>query len=352
MKSVIAKARSQLCNAVRPIFLFDDDVDGFTSFLLLWRYVKCGKGIVLKTKPVVDEQFLRSVHDYDADLVVVLDKSGISEQFIEKCPVDILWVDHHEPQDVRSPKVTYVNPLNHNLSPYPTCYWTYLIADSPKEDLWIAATGYISDWQIVPEIHPEVIEKLRDLVPADVDKPQELLFDSRIGELIKILIFNLKGKTSDVRKSINTMTRIASPDEILERLTPAGRFIYSRGQTLSASYDKLLADIMSKHKGSDDKILLYTYDDTTTSMTAYLSNEMLYRFPEKVIIVARRRGDEYKCSLRCSPPLNIRDIIAYVVTQIEGYGGGHEQAVGGCIKAHDFEKFVELIREEVQKKAL
>jgi hypothetical protein len=51
----------------RPIFLFHDDADGLCSFLLLYRYKKEGKGIVVKSRPSVDSKFSKPVLEYDPD---------------------------------------------------------------------------------------------------------------------------------------------------------------------------------------------------------------------------------------------------------------------------------------------
>ena len=340
----IAKARSLLTSALRPLFIFDDDVDGLCSFLQLWRMCRCGKGMPLKSRPVINEQFLRHVKNYDADLVVVLDIPNITQEFIDNCPVPVLWVDHHEVGETDT--TLYLNPLKEGKESYPTSYWSYLIADSPRNDLWIAAAGYISDWQIVPDIHAEVEEAYASLVPPG-KKAQELLFDSEMGELIKILMFNLKGGSSDVRKSINTLTRIDNPFEILKKKSPAGRFIARRAVEHEKAYNELLDAIRAKEYPG--KMLVFVYEDTTTSMTSFLSNEILYHYPDKVTIIARHKGDEYKCSLRASPPLDLHGIVSAALSQVEGYGGGHMQACGACIKEHDFQKFVELIREQVEK---
>ncbi|MFW5746470.1 MAG: DHH family phosphoesterase [Nanoarchaeota archaeon] len=347
MQARIASARSILENAVRPLFLFDDDADGLCSFLILYKLVNSGRGMAVKARPTVEPMFLRKVTEYDPDLVVVLDKSGISEEFIDRCNVPILWVDHHEPQDyIPKEKITFVNPLEHGLEPYPTCYWAYQIAGAPDESLWLVATGCVGDWQIIPDVHERCIESFPSFCPEGKGGAPDYLFDAPIGTLVKIFMLNLKGKSSDVYKSIKTLTRIKGPDEILQQQTPAGRFIYSRYSKLIGEYNQLLERVSDAATG--DRLLLFIYNDVSTSMTSFLSNEVLYRFPRKVTLIARKSNGEYKCSLRCSPPMSLKDIMASIIPSVDGYGGGHDQAVGACIQEHDFEKFVELLREEIK----
>ena len=41
------------------------------------------------------------------------------------------------------------------------------------------------------------------------------------------------------------------------------------------------------------------------------------------------------------------EVLEQVLPSVDGYGGGHEQAVGACIKEDDFEKFLGLLKEAV-----
>jgi len=96
----------------------------------------------------------------------------------------------------------------------------------------------------------------------------------------------------------------------------------------------------------DNKMLLFTYSNTM-SFTGDLSNELLYRFPKKLIIVAREKSGEMKCSLRSSGHVSVSNILKKALVGIDGYGGGHEHACGACIKKEDFTRFVENIRKEL-----
>jgi single-stranded DNA-specific DHH superfamily exonuclease len=69
----IERIKDELQNCKRPIFLFHDDADGLCSFLLLYRFIKEGKGVIVKSRPSVDEKFVKNVTDYEADKVFILD---------------------------------------------------------------------------------------------------------------------------------------------------------------------------------------------------------------------------------------------------------------------------------------
>ena len=103
---------------------------------------------------------------------------------------------------------------------------------------------------------------------------------------------------------------------------------------------------MKKLEKSDEKMFVYTYKDDKTSFTSELSNEAIYRHPDKIVLIGREKNEEMKCSLRSAktilPPLVEKALIG-----LDGYGGGHEMACGLNIKTKDFDEFVKRLREMV-----
>ncbi len=94
------KIKEFLDRSVNPLFFFDNDVDGLTSFLLLRRYAGKGKGVAIKSYPELSESYSRKLHEFNPDVVFVLDKNSIAREFIQtaeelNCP--IVWIDHHPP---------------------------------------------------------------------------------------------------------------------------------------------------------------------------------------------------------------------------------------------------------------
>jgi single-stranded DNA-specific DHH superfamily exonuclease len=334
----INEIREELRHCKRPIFFFHDDPDGLCSFLLFYRHLKEGKGVVIKTHPRISEMFIRKVNEYGADKVFVLDIAMVDQDFIDNVKLPVVWVDHHDPLERNN--VKYFNPRIHgeNEPPSSICYKVV------NQDLWIAMVGCIGDW-FIPEFKDEFCKKYPDLMDASIDKPEEALFNTKLGKLVKMLSFNLKGKTQEVIKSAKVLTRIESPYEILDRTSPKGNFIYKKYQKIKESYDELLENAV-KNK-TEDKILLFTYTHDKISLTKELSNELLYKFPEKIIIVAREKSGEMKCSIRTSGEKSLSDALAKALVGIDGYGGGHENACGAVIKNEDFEKFVDNLREEL-----
>jgi single-stranded DNA-specific DHH superfamily exonuclease len=337
----IEEIRDSLLNCKRPIYFFHDDPDGLCSFLLFYRKLGEGKGIVIKTKPRINEMFARNVSEYEADKVFILDIAIVEQEFVDRVKVPVVWIDHHDPLDIKGLK--YFNPrLNgENIPPSRICY------EVVKQDLWIAMAGCIGDWYM-PDIKDEFCDKYPDLLDKSVEKPEEALFNSKLGKLIKILSFNLKGKTQDVMKSAKVLTRIESPYEILEQKTPKGKFIYQRYEKIKKFYDDLLGDAL-KCKAAGD-LFIFTYTHDKFSLTKELSNELLYRFPKKIILIGREKSGEMKCSLRSGGDVIIPPMLVNALKGVEGYGGGHEHACGAVVKVEDFSQFVKNLEKEISAK--
>ncbi len=329
--------KDELDNCQKPLFLFDDDPDGLASFLLLYRYKKEGKGIIVKSAPKISIKFLDKVKEYCPDKIFVLDVPVMDQEFVDSVNIPVVWIDHHNPWPIEN--VKYFNPRINGDS-VPTSMICYNVV---KQDLWIAMIGIVGDWHLGHA--DEFRKKYLKLLPKNINKPEDALFKTQLGHLIRICAFNLKGKTQDVLKSVKILTRIKDPSEILEQKTSQGRFIYKRFEKMNRDYEPLLKKSMSvgKKKG---KLLLFNYKEKT-SFTKELSNELLFNFPKKIIIVCREKSGEMKCSLRSTKVL-LPEIVENALKGVNGYGGGHEHACGSCVKVEDFRQFVNNIKEQIK----
>ncbi|MBR9675867.1 hypothetical protein GOV05_02555 [Candidatus Woesearchaeota archaeon] len=340
-KEDIEKIKRFLDESNRPIFFFDDDADGLSSFLLLYRGKKAGKGVVVKSTPSLGPEYAKRVEDYGADVVFVLDKPKISAEFLEQVSIPIVWLDHHEPQENKTSNLHYFNPrINDDSDNTPTSHWAYKVASNP-EDLWIAMTGIVGDWHL-PSYADEFIKKYPDLLSASNDTPPKALFDSGLGRLCMLFNFLLKGRTSDTKKFIKILTRINGPYEILNSTTPAGKLLYKYYADLKKKYDEIMRTV---EKGSDG-VLEFFYKDQSLSFTADLSNELLHRNPDKLIIIGREKGDEMKMSLR-SAKHDLPKLVSVAVNGLEGYGGGHRGACGAVVKLDDLEVFLSRLKDQL-----
>lgn len=338
----IKEIREELKYCKRPMFFFHDDPDGLCSFLLLYRYVKEGKGIIIKSSPKVDSKFLAKVEEYQPDKIFILDIAMVNQDFLDAVKVPVIWIDHHDPMD--RDKVKYYNPrLENSKDNTPVSYYCYQTTQK-EDDLWIAICGIVGDWFMLP-LSKEFSRRYPHLLPAKITKPDKVLFSTKLGELIKILSFILKGNTSEVMKCIKIMTRIEDPREIMEQTTPRGNYIYKRAMGVKKEYDIMFKEAM---KAKKENIIKYVYEGGTYSFTKELSNELLFQNPNKVILVCRKKSGEMKCSLRSGPSVILPPILEKALKDIDGYGGGHEHACGTCVKEEDFQQFLDNLKREIK----
>ena len=333
----LKQIKAYLENSVNPLIFFDDDTDGLASFLLIRKYLDRGKGIPVRHN-VLDGSYLKAVKYYNPDLILILDKHGITEQFIDDAKVPILWIDHHPLEDIKG--VKHFNPRYLNEKDNrPTSYWCYEIV---KENLWIAMVGIVADWHL--NHYNEFCKKYNDLANSNLKEAPDVLFNTKLGLLAKLFTFVLTGKNDDSKKCINILTRINDPYEILDRTTPRGKFIYKRFDKINKDYERLLSDAI-KNKVVYKKILLYTYTTKDTSYTGILANELMYKFPDKVVVIAREKDNKMKISLRSNHKSNIilPNLIDKALLGLKGYGGGHDHACGGEVESYDFKEFIDRL---------
>ena len=218
----ITRLRQELETAINPFFIYDDDADGLSSFLLLYRKYKKGRGFMLKSSSVVDSSIVQRVIEASPDKIFILDIPLLEQEFVDKVKLPIFWIDHHPPQDIKN--VNYYNPrLKDELAYIPTNRMVYQVVDN-IDDLWITTAGCLGDWHM-PDFIPQFIEKYPNLLPKETDLA-DAIYNQPVGQLVKMLFFLLKGKHSEILKSIKVLTRISSVDEILKQETAQGKFIW------------------------------------------------------------------------------------------------------------------------------
>ncbi len=329
--------RSEL-NCKNPLFLMHDDPDGLSSFLLLYQSVRKGSWGLVKTTPLVDKSYLSLVKEHAPDKIFIVDIAVVEQEFIDQAGVPVIWIDHHTP--LKRENVKYFNPRIHRKDAYYPA--THVCYHSTRHDMWIAMVGCVGDW-FLPEFAREFSRQYPDLLDEGVNNPDDAMFRSRIGELVRIFSFVLKGKTSDAMKSVQAMTRIKNPYEILKQTTPEGKYLYSRYDKFNRKYKKLISAALQSV--SSDKLFVFRYG-RQTSFSSDLANEVLYRNPDKFVIIGREKDDEVRMSLRArNTPVLPK--LKKALQGIEGYGGGHEYACGASVKKKDFGKFLERIREQL-----
>jgi len=348
MKETIEKIRKLIEKSDNPLFFYDDDPDGLISYLLLKKHYKKGIGVIIRRASDNEtDLYQEKIKEYSPDLVLFLDKPELKQKVFNQIHVPVIWIDHHIPIKVKG--VTYLNPRLKNAgNNKPTSYLCYQIT---KDNLWLAAVGVTSDWSLAlykdfKKKYPELVKglKIRNVKPGDV------LYKTELGRLAKIFSFILKGKTSDVRKDINFISKINDPYDILEKKTEEGKFLFEKAEKLTKLYDLLLEQAKKEGKKSG-RILFFRYsEDKKFSFTSNLANELIYIFPNKIVMVAREKEGKVKSSLRSSEKdIKLPRIINKIFRDIPGNGGGHEHACAALFDSKYLESFMELLEKNVKK---
>ncbi|MGM5487673.1 MAG: DHHA1 domain-containing protein [Nanobdellota archaeon] len=336
-ESEITTLRNELESAVRPIYFFHDDSDGLASFLLFYKVVREGKGVIIKSNPVIDERHIKLVEEYKPDKIFVLDIATVEQEFIDGVSQPIFWVDHHGPYERKG--IHYFNPRTRGRS-VPASYLCYQVT---QQDMWIAMAGIVGDWHLI--MQEDFSQEYPDLLSLEVKTPPEALFTSEVGKLSRIFNFALKGTAKDAMKYVKTLSRIESPYDILEQRTPEGAYIYKKFMKYEREYQMLLEDALSQV--GESRIILYEYPASKTSFTGELANELLYKYPEKIIIIAREHNGEMKCSLRSGEKTIINTILTKTLEEVGGLGGGHEHACGCVIQNENFKTFLSVFESHL-----
>jgi single-stranded DNA-specific DHH superfamily exonuclease len=342
----VAQIRKELDDCVRPLYFFHDDSDGLCSFLLLYKYVKDGKGVVIKARPRISEDYLRKVEENQPDKIFIVDIAIVDQEFIDAVKVPIVWIDHHTPLDRHG--IKYFNPRLHSADDNIPA--SYLCHQATRDNLWVAFTGCVGDWYLPMDLKDEFISKYPKLLSPDIMKPDDALFESDVGKLARIFNFILKGKTSEALKCARILTRVDDPAEILEQTTPRGKYIYRYYERINREYEVSLNEAKKAiKKQKKEKVVVVEYVAKQISFTGDISNELLHLFPDKVIIITREKDGEMKSSLRSPKDIILSDILPKALFGVEGYGGGHEHACGACVKKEDWEQFLDNLKEEIEK---
>ena len=332
--------RSELESSERPLFLFHDDPDGLTSFLLLYKTVNRGNGMMVKSVPRVDDRFLKAGTDPVYDKIFIADIAIVEQDFIDQAKKPIIWIDHHPP--LKRTGVKYFNPRSTDMKDnYPASYLCYKVNRNP-ENLWIAMTGIVGDW-MVPEFAEEFAEKYPDLWGENIKTPEQALYQTKLGVLVKVFSFIQKGPAPEGMKYIKTLTRIKDPYEILEQKTPAGKYLYKKFEKINKEYEKSLEFAKKTADRTNFIICIYKAE---SGYSGEIANEMLHLNPDKIIIIGREKDGEVRMSLRGKGKNVIRPKLKEALEKVNGFGGGHEYACGASVKKEKFEEFIKIFRSK------
>ncbi len=346
----ISEIREHLERAQNPLFFYDNDADGLCSFLLLRRFIGRGKGVAIKSYPSLHTQYVRRIHELNADYIFILDKPLVSEEFLKEVhelQIPVVWIDHHEApvQEVLAlfPEVSYYNPVintGKDKSNEPVTYLSYMISNN-KEDQWIAMMGCIAD-HFLPDFSEEFGKTYPELWKKGISEPFDAYYRTEIGKIAQALGFGIKDSISHVVALQSYLLSCKSPHDVLGESDFNIQF-REKNAELRKKYDVLIEQAKQCVQGN---LLFFTYGGTL-SISSELSNELSYLFPGIYITVVYLKGNELKISMRGK---NVKSLLERILPAFPGAtGGGHDDAVGSVIKADQLSTFQNLLLEEIKK---
>lgn len=340
----ISEIREHLEKSSNPLFFFDNDVDGLASFLILARKYGKGKGVAIKSGPDLSETYVRKIEELNPDYIFVLDKPLINKKFVDEVKrmnLPLIWIDHHDIEnpvlgEIGIPEgIFYYNPKRNNKkSDKPTTFLAWKIAEN-KKDLWLALCGCVSD-NYLPDFIDEVEKEYPEMISGKKSAFQ-VLYDSEIGKVTRIMAFGLKDRTSNVVRMLKILLKVSSPREILDDLSK--NQILSRFNQIDKKYQKLLEKAKDYVK---EKMIYFQYGGDL-SLSSDIANELSYKYPGKYVIVAYISGVKANISLRGK---NVKDITSKAILGLENAtGGGHQDATGCKVNVEDLETFKERVEK-------
>jgi len=340
-KTQLNEIREHLEQAQNPLFFFDNDNDGLISFLLLRRFIRRGKGISIRSFPDLNVSYYKRVNELNPDYIFILDKPLVSQEFLEKAKEDnlpVVWIDHHAVEKIDLPEnVSYYNPYFNDKTNEPVSYLAYQIAKN-KEDLWLAIIGCISDC-FLPDFYKEFNESYPELGKKKVDSAFDLLYDSEIGKVARILDFSLKDSTTNVLNMLKFMYDVKNPSDVTDENSKT-LVILKKFEEINKKYQKLIEKARKCVKNN----LVYFKYGGGLSLSSNIANQLIYEFADKIIVVVYINNDCANISIRGK--IDVLDLTLKAIENIEGgMGGGHKHATGAKINIADLPKFKKNIEK-------
>ncbi|MEK6894634.1 MAG: hypothetical protein AABX10_04175 [Nanoarchaeota archaeon] len=344
-KKQLSEIREHLEKAQNPIFLYDNDVDGLSSYVLLRRFIGRGKGVAVKSHPIIDVNYAKRVQELGGDYVFVLDRHSLGDNFVNEISmlqIPIVWIDHHDvSEEEHSYSMLYrYNPMkNKKKSSEPTTYLCYS-ATKRAEDIWLVLIGCIAD-HYLPDFVSEFANNYGVLWGKDIKEPFQALYSTGIGRLARALSFGLKDSISHVVQLQNFLIACKSPYDIGQELESNSAFAI-KYKEISKKYSALLDDAK---KNGEEKLIFYNYSGQL-SISSDLSNELSYIYSKSYICVCYSSGPITNISLRGN---NVKKILAEILPLLDGAtGGGHRDAVGARIKTENLERFRKELESRIK----
>jgi len=139
------------------------------------------------------------------------------------------------------------------------------------------------------------------------------------------------------------MIKFMYPSRLQEVLTEEENKsgVFSRFKYLNDRLQKLIEK--AEEQAGREKVLYFQYGGDL-SISADIANDLFYRHPEKIIVVAYIKGTKANISIRGNS--DVREMTIKAIEGIEhATGGGHRNATGAQMSVEDLPKFIENLKK-------
>ncbi|MCX6814248.1 MAG: DHHA1 domain-containing protein [Candidatus Aenigmarchaeota archaeon] len=323
------------------------DADGICSAALLLKFFGEFESNA-RQGPRIEKEFVKELVEKKPDLIVFLDLPVDQEwekleDIFKKLPsLRMVVIDHHiYERNMNSGNIVHVNPRFFEDKYIATSYVAYKLLQSLGKNVspfvWISAIGIIGDYDI--KYCTDVLELSEKTYPGSIGKNP---MSSKLGYASELIC------------SAVTIKGNEGADSVLKILLDSNDYRkFLESKRLKTWHQKVRKEIRRvikdayRNREIHAKMGLHIYTIMTRmSLTSAVSTYFGEKYPDKVIVIRKKSGNEWKLSFRNqSGAVNVGNLAKRCVQGI-GTGGGHKKAAGAIVS--DWEKFRERLLEEMK----
>ena len=317
------------------VVVFNNDADGICSCVLMNKYLKhMGINPYIISQPMPpDKNLIRRIQSGIPNKIIFLDLAMDQQPSVLKKVkgfADILIIDHHLIENnMNSPQIVHYNPRFKNPKIYQsTSYLAYKILSKlldMEDSLWIAAIGIIGDYDIASSM--------------DLIKEVEKKYDLNLFYKIAAMISSVRAtKAMTCEQIVELLINTKDPKQLI-----AGEFLESY-QKIELETEAVLIDA-GKNAEKIDSVFFYNIK-SKYNIRSDISTKLSEKFPDKIIIVYEKIGNNINASVRNqNRRINVDRVLKKAIIGLKASAGGHEVAGGVTMDAKDWDRFKEKLLE-------
>jgi len=334
-KKNLSLLKREIEGSINPLFLFDNDPDGFCSTVILLKSFDKGNSLPIKSFPNIDDSLIEKIDKFSPDKIFILDKPFNDGKFLDLMKekgIEVFVVDHHNVEIDKKIK-SKMRFFSSFPSSEPTSYICQKICNN-KNTEWISLIGCIHDMFM-----PDFVEEFQIDYPEMIDSSIEISkikYSSELGKITLILSLALKASNQTIQNIVQLFLKVSGPKEILVE-DENNWYLHKRYSQLKTIIKKNI-----EKANVYDKFVFLEYSGGY-SLSSDIANFLFFKYPEKFIVVCYKKYDSMNISFRGK---SAREFTERIVEKIEGStGGGHEIACGLRITRDSFKEFKKMVFE-------